>query len=285
MRQTMMVWFGAVLLCCSSFPVGAQIKEPQKATETAPEKLRLGQAGSQPELDAYNQMHNEVDPAQKKALIDKFVVDYPDSGLLAYVFQDGVYLGRQSNNIEMMAEYGDKSLALWPQNYTLLTELGSVYVQRDRVGQAEDMAKRALELVDAAEKPTHMTDQQWAEGKKMLMSSNCTTLGFVHLRRAQASLEAAFRKSESAEAIPWFDRALGYHPADDFAFYGLGFTYAILNDYPNAESNLARAVAVNGIVMASARSLLEGIYKSQHNQSLIGLEQVIAKAKAELGIS
>lgn len=283
MRQTFLFLCAMVLLF--SMPVRAQTKEPQKAAETAPVKLRLGQAGSQQELDAYNKMHNEVDPAQKKILIDEFVRDYPESGLLAYVYQDGVYLGRQSNNIEMMAEYGEKSLELWPENYTLLTELGSVYVQRDRVEQAEVNAKRALELVDAAERPGPMTVQQWAEGKKMLMSSNLTTLGFVHLRRAQASLEPHFRKSEAENALPWFVRALEYHPTDDFALYGFGFACVILNDYPNAESNLAKAVAVNGIVMASARSLLEDIYKSQHNQSLEGLDQVIAKAKAALGLS
>ena len=255
----------------------------QKAAEAVPAKPRLGQAGSQQELDAYNKMHNEIDPAEKKYLIDNFAASYPDSGLLAYVYQDGVYLGRQSNNTEMMAEYGEKSLDLWPENYTLLTELGSVYVQRDRVEQAEVKATRALELVAVAEKPAHMSEQQWAEGKKMLIASNYTTLGFVHLRRAQASQDDAVRRSEAENAIAPFDHALESNPTDDFSLYGLGFAYAILNDYPNAESNLAKAVAVNGIVMASARSLLEEIYKSQHHQSLVGLEQVIAKAKAEIG--
>jgi len=81
--------------------------------------------------------------------------------LLAYVYQDGVYLGRQSNNIEMMADYGEKSLEAWPENYTLLTELASAYVQRGRVDLAEAKAKLALDLVEAAEKPTHMTDAHW----------------------------------------------------------------------------------------------------------------------------
>ena len=283
MLQTILALSGVFLLWV--WPVRAQVTDLQKPAAVVQVKPRLGQAGSQQELDAYNKMHNEVDPARKKALIDGFVSDYPDSGLLAYVYQDGVYLGRQSNNIEMMAEYGEKSLELWPENYTLLTELGSVYVQRTRVEQADVKATRALELVDAAEKPARMTDPQWAEAKKTLLSSNWTTLGYVHLRRAQAAIEAPLRKSEAEDAVPWFERTLVYYPADDFALYGLGFTYAILNDYPNADSNLERAVAVNGIVMASARSLLEEVYRSQHNQSLNGLDQVIAKARAALGLS
>jgi len=274
----------AILLPGSSFPLRAQRKETPKTAVTAQAKAKPGQAGSQQELDAYNKLHNEIDPAAKRNLIEKFATDFPASGLLAYAYQDGVYLGRQANNMEMMAEYGDKALELWPENCTLLTELGSVYVQRNRVDQAEAEATRALDLVGAADKPSGMTEQQWAEGKKMLLASNHSTLGFVHLRRAQASQEADARKEEAEQALVLFKRALEYHPIDDFTFYGLGFVFAILDDYPNAESNLAKAVAVNGIVMASARSLLEEIYRSRHNQSLVGLEQVIAKAKTEIGL-
>lgn len=137
-----------------------------------------------------------------------------------------------------MAENGEKSLDLWPENYTLLTEVGSVYVQRGRVDQAEVMASRSLELVAVADKPAYMTEQQWAEGKKMLLAGNHTTLGFVQLRHAQASQEAAVRKGGAENAIASFHRALEHQPADDFTLYGLGFGYAILNDYRNAESNL-----------------------------------------------
>ncbi len=286
MRKVTFVFLAGILFLTPAAPARAQTDTDQKkAAENAPVRPRLGQAGSQQELDDYNKMHNAYDPSLKKILIDDFVAKYPDSGLLAYVYQDGVYLGRQTNNMEMMSDYGEKSLELWPDNYTLLTELGSVYVQRDRVDQAEVKAKRALELVAAADKPPRMSDQQWIEGKKMLLASNYATLGYVHLRRAQASQDPVLRRHEADAAISPFTSALEYHPIDDFSFYGLGFAYAILNDYPNAESNLAKAVAVNAIVVASARSLLEEIYKSQHMQSLNGLDQVIARAKAELGIS
>lgn len=258
-------------------PSGAQVKGPAKP-------LQLGLAGSQMELDAYNKLHNEPDPAEKKILIDGFATDYPDSGLLAYVFQDGVYLGRQANNIDMMAEYGEKSLELWPENYALLTELASVYVQRDRAGQAQVKAERALELIDAAEKPSHVSEAQWAEARRVLQVSNYVTLGYVHLRRAHSYQDSSTRKTEAGAAINWFTRAEQSHPRDEFSLYGLGFAYMILNDYSKAESNLAMAVAANGIVLASARTLLEEIYKSQHNQSLEGLDQVIAKAKANLGL-
>jgi hypothetical protein len=282
MRRFRFMGYSLTILLFSCAVPWAQTTASPKPVEILPQKLRLGQAGSQQELDAYNRMHNQFEPYEKRRLIEQFVRDYPDSGLLAYAYQDGAYLGRQANNIEMMAEYGEKSLELWPENYTLLTELGSVYVQRERIGEAEVKAQSALNWIETAERPAYMPDPQWAEVRRILISSNCSTLGFVHLRRAQASKDAGNRKSEAEHALSWFVRAQQMQALDDFTFYGLGFTCVVLNDYPNAESNLAKAVAVNGIVTASARTLLEEIYKSQHNQSLNGLEQIIARAKADL---
>jgi tetratricopeptide (TPR) repeat protein len=282
MRRFRFIGSSLTIFLFSSTLLWAQGMVSQKLVGAPPPKPRLGQAGSQQELDAYNRMHNQFDPNEKKNLIDQFVRDYPDSGLLAYAYQDGVYLGRRANNIEMMAQYGEKSLELWPENFTLLTELGSVYVQRERINEAELKAQSALDLLESAERPAYMAESQWAEVRRILISSNCSTLGFVHLRRALASKEAGYRKSEAEGALSWFVRAQQMQPLDDFTLYGFGFAYVMLNDYPNAESNLAKAVAVNGIVMASARTLLEEIYKSQHNQSLNGLEQIITRAKADL---
>ena len=268
-------------------PLGAapRMHEPQTSARPAPAKANLGQAGSQEELDDYNRLHEELDPAAKKNQIDDFANRYPDSGLLAYVYQEGVYLGRQLNRIDMMAEYGEKSLKLWPNNYTLLTELASAYVQRNRVEQAGEKAKQAIDLVTTAVKPPHITEEQWVEEKKLLLASNYTTLGFMHLRRAQASSDPAVRTNEAEYSVNPFERALEYVPVDDYALYGLGYAWVILNEYRAAESNLAKAVAVGGIIMASARRLLEEIYRSRHDQTLDGLDQVIAKAKADLGIS
>ena len=283
MLKRVCAWLPVILLLSALFAFPAQVPDPQSSVIASSARLKLGQAGSQKELDDYNRLHAEVDPAVKKVLIDEFAEKYPQSGLLAYAYQDGVYLGRQVHNVETMEEYGEKSLDLWPDNYSLLTELGSAYVQRDRVYLAEVHAAKALELAGAADRPSHMTEQQWAEFTRTLRSTNLTTLGFVHLRRAQTRLDPQARKDEADSAIEAFRRALEITPVDDYVYYGLGFSYAILNDYPNAESNLAKAVAVGGVVMASARSLLEEIYKSRHNQSTEGLDQVIAHARAEIG--
>ena len=128
--------------------------------------------GSQPELDDYNRMHNEADPDLKRELIERFVRDYPKSGLLAYVYQDGFYLGRRANDLKIMTLYGEKSLQIWPGNYTLLTELAGVYVQRNLLEEAEAKATAALKLLDRAARPSNIPEQQWTADMKVLLSRN-----------------------------------------------------------------------------------------------------------------
>jgi tetratricopeptide (TPR) repeat protein len=273
-----------LILLSSALPSLAQQRSAQIVSPSPAARSKLGLAQSQNELDDYNRLRSEVDPSTRQTLIDHFAATYPDSSLLAFVYQDAVYLGRESNNIDSMAEYGEKSLKLWPDNYTLMTDLACAYVQRDRVDEAELFATRALDLIAVAERPAGKTESQWTSAKKVLVANNETALGFVHLRRASESLTLGIRESEAETAIQSFRRSLENRPIDDFTFYGTGFAYAVLNDYGNAESYFARAVAVNGIVAASARSLLEEIYRSRHDQTLLGLDQVIGRARVDLGL-
>ena len=269
-----------------SVPFNYELKravELAQAAAAEPGKPRLGVPQSQVELDDFNKIKAEPDPAAKKKLIDDFAQKYPDSGLRAYAFQEGAYLGRQSNNLDMMSEYGEKSLEAWPENFVLRTELGSAYAQRNLPDKAESQAERAIELVLDAQKPPQLSEDQWAQGRKQVLGTNFSTLGFVHLRRAQAITDAANRKVEAEKAVAPLKKALEHLPTDDFSLYGLGFAYVFINDYSNAESNLAKAVAVNGAVAPNAKVLLEEIYKTK-NKSLDGLDKVIAKAKGELGI-
>jgi hypothetical protein len=233
MREKAFAWRAYILLLCLPLLGSAQTGVQEKAAAAESGEARLNQVGTQEELDDYLKMHNEADPDVKRELIEQFIRRYSESGLLAYVYQDGFYLGRRANDLKVMTLYGEKSLQLWPGNYTLLTELAGAYVQRDLLEEAEAKASAALRLLDRAARPSNIPEQR---------------------------------------------------PIDDFTFYGLGFTGMLLNDYAMAESNLAKAVAVDGILMPNARFLLEDLYKSQHKQSLAGLEEIIAKARKEIGL-
>jgi len=231
----------------------------------------------------FDKIGAETNAAAKRQLIDAFVQQHPQSNLLAAVYQAGAYLAREANDIAMMEDYGSKSLAAFADNFVLMTDLSDAYVRRNMPDKAEPMAKRALELINAAPKPAGLPEEQFLKGKRVLSATNFATLGFVCLRRAQKMTDSAQRREEAEKSVNPFKRALELQPADDYILYGLGFAYGLQNDYANAESTLAKAVAANGPISPSARPMLEDIYKARH-QSLDGLDQIIARARSELGV-
>ncbi len=237
-----------------------------------------------PEIEEFNKIKAQRDADAKIKMIDDFVKKYPDSSMKAYALQEGALLGKQMNDIEMMADYGEKSLAAWPDNFVLMTELASAYVQRRMVDKAEEKAMKAIALVEKADKPPQITEDQWQTGRKNVLTTNFSTLGFVHLIRAQSNKDQAAMRAECEKAITPFKQALDLMPADDYSLYGLGVVYALLEDYSNAESNLAKATVIAGQISSLSRPMLEQIYKSHHNGSLDGLDQVLANAKKQLGL-
>ncbi len=247
-------------------------------------KPQVGQAGSPEELNEFNKLRAEVDPTAKKAMIDDFFKKYPESGLAPLVHREASVHGMQTDNFQMMVEHGEKALAAVPEDFALMTELGRAYGERGMMDKAEEKAEQAIELMGTVKKPDQLTDEQWEQGKKMMLATNFSTLGYVHVRRAQAIQEPDKKKAETERAIAPFKKALEINSKDDVSYWRLGFAYIFLNDYDSAESNLAKAVALNGIASGYARKDLEDIYKKRHKDSLEGLDKVLAKAKGELGL-
>jgi tetratricopeptide (TPR) repeat protein len=202
--------------------------------------------------------------------------------LAAQVHRVAADLGQRTNNAEMIIQHGEKALVAFPEDFPVMSILASAYAERNQLDKSQQMAEKAMELITGFQKPAQLSEEEWGNTRKALMSGNLSTLGVIHLRRAQAAQNPDEKKSGAEKSVAPLKKALEYQPKDDYSHYYLGFAYVMLNDYSNAESSLARAVALNGVASPNARKLLEDLYKTQHKNSLEGLDKVIAKAKSEL---
>lgn len=247
-------------------------------------EVRIGEPGSQAEIDAFSLLQTAADPAEKKRLIRQFLELYPNSGMTPLVHREASVLGMQENDFETMVSHGEKALAAIPDDFALMTELARAYCERGMLDKAEEKALSALEITGGAQKPLQVTEEQWEQGLRMLTATNYSTLGYAHARRSQTIKEPEKRRSEALKAVAPFKKAIELNPVDDVSYWRLGLSYILLNDYENAESALARASVLNGISSGYSRRDLEDIYKGRHNNSLEGLEKVIARAKQELGL-
>lgn len=224
----------------------------------------------------------QADPTAGKQMTDTFAREYPEPHLLRYLRELGTLPEGQDKGTGKYKSFG-KSLSAYANDYVLLTDLAYAYVRDNTVNTAVPMAVRALELISSAHAPSQLSDEQWAQTANMLMTKNFAILGFVQLRRAQGIEDLGRRRIEAEKSLAPFQKALEYQPRDCYALYGLGCGYYVLGDYSLAETTLAKAAAMDGPFSPEARSKLEELFRAQH-KSMDGLDEVIARARSELGI-
>jgi len=236
------------------------------------------------DAEAVDLIREEQDRTTRRRMIEEFVKKFPQSAAIGYVHQEGAYLAQQDNDYAEMVEHGEKSLEILPDNYALMTALANAYAEKKEVAKAEDKAERAIVLALNAAKPAAVSEEQWNAARDTILATNYSTIGFVHLRRAQDSEDAAQKKAEVELAVPSFKKAIELQKTDDISLWRLGISYVFLNDYANAESNLAKAVVLNGVASSNARNTLEAIFRQAHNNTLQGLDAVLEKARRDLSL-
>jgi tetratricopeptide (TPR) repeat protein len=93
---------------------------------------------------------------------------------------------------------------------------------------------------------------------------------------------AAYGKKDYAKAVPLYEKVGQYAPKSDTPYYYLGMCKWQTQDQEGAIPFFAKAVVLGN---KKAQNYLEQLYKARHNDSLDGLDQVMAKAKADLGVN
>jgi tetratricopeptide (TPR) repeat protein len=98
-----------------------------------------------------------------------------------------------------------------------------------------------------------------------------------------AGANAAYEKKEYAKAQEFYEKMLQIDPKNDVAYYYIALCKWRVKDSAEAIEPFAKCVALNKAMAKKAQEYLEQIYKARNN-SLEGLDKVLAKAKADLGI-
>src|SRR5689334_1943711 len=153
MRRTGFLGLSLFLLCAvvvSTLPAFGQEKQPQAKTR--------------PEYDAYLALYNEKDPAKKAELGEKFITEFKESEFLpnahtmiigayvnaknwpkvieagdraaalpnadnklkAYAYANAMIASQNTNNIDKVITYGEKVLAITPDDLNTMITLSAV---------------------------------------------------------------------------------------------------------------------------------------------------------------
>jgi hypothetical protein len=306
------------------------------------------------EFTAYTAAYNEKDPAKKADLAEKFIVDFKDSELISgaysmvisgsmnsknwakamesadkvtalagvdektktFAYENALMAANNENNIDKVLSYGDKVLAIDPNNLkglvTVSTAIPIKYpTNKDQLNIAADMATRAL----AGLQP--ILAQATGEQKKEIAAIDGTlhdVLGVI-----------AYNNQDYMKSMESYQTAIKDNMKDDNAHYYLAYNYLALMaqagkayqaafkaetdaiaakaDQPTVDDlkaqtattiaelrkqqdkaldELAITVAISGPYVEQARTELQKQWTNKNNNTN-GLDQFVADKKAQLG--
>jgi tetratricopeptide (TPR) repeat protein len=184
-------------------------------------------------------------PDNRIQLGNDFLQKYPTSRYNESVYAGLVQAYYQKQDWKNFYGDGDKALALYPDDVTVLTIIGwvipHVFNPEDpdaskNLDKAERYEKHAIEVIGAMPKPASLSDDQFAQSKAAVLSEAHSGLGLVY-----------FRRQQSAESVSELQQATqAAQSPDQTDFYVLGLDLQKLNRWPEAADAFNRCSQIMG---------------------------------------
>jgi tetratricopeptide (TPR) repeat protein len=283
MRKKWGTWLGAAtvagLLICGSeaasaqstrYGQGSQSQPPAqqsdkpKTPEVTPLTLDAPAPVNAEEDGAYKafQAVNPNDAAKKIELGEAFLQKYPESRYKSPVYGALTYAYLQSGNTQKMQEYGEKEIALMPNDVSTLALLGQTLPRGlhgsasspeavQVLAKAEQYSKQAIEITPTLPKPENLTDEAFASAKNQTLAMAHSGLGLVYVRRGK-----------NAEAIPELEQAVKIDPnPDPVNYYLLGMANKITSHFDDAIAAFNKCAAMTGPLQGTCKSQAEDAKK------------------------
>ena len=184
-------------------------------------------------------------PDTRIQLGNDFLQQYPMSRYAESVYSALVQAYYAKQDWKNFYADGDKALALYPDDVTVLTIVGwvipHVFNPSDpdavkNLDKAERYEKHAIEVIGSMPKPASLSDEQFSQSKAAVLSEAHSGLGLVYFRRQQtADSVLELQQSTQAAASP-----------DQTDFYVLGLDLQKLNRLPEAADAFNRCSQITG---------------------------------------
>ncbi len=216
-------------------------------------------------LGAYFQSNNLPKSAE---MAEKVYALAPDKQGVATLAD--IYLRMQ--NYDKYLIYGEKILAEFPmeQAYQTAYTMAQIYFQKQNAAKGMELLSKVIEAFPD-KTPPGMKDETWNAQRAFYWSQKAAD---------------AYKQKDYPKAVELFEKVISFSPkGDDAPYYYIGMSKWNSKDPEGAIPYFAKAMVLGRANAAKAKNYLEELYKARHNDSLDGLDQVVAKAKSDLGIS
>ncbi|MDA2932917.1 tetratricopeptide repeat protein [Acidobacteria bacterium AH-259-D05] len=237
---------------------------------------------------------------QANALSSKMIKMFPNSrALIAKELQ----AASQKQDHPKIIEYGEKLYATNPDKQ-ITRILAESYIATNNAAKALEFSTKTIEAIGPKEGvyfaywladyyARQNNTEKVLEYYNMLLGSfpqsvppgwNAEQWNNVKATAFTVRARDAYVKKDYPVAIANYVESLKYQPQNDSAYLSMGLSYWNLQRLDDATEAFAKAVVLGKDYSAKAREYLEQIYKPRNNDSLEGLDEVLAKAKAALNL-
>ncbi len=181
----------------------------------------------------------------------------------------GLY--QQMKNTDKYLFYAEKAAAEYPieQSYAMMLQIAQIYLQRQDVPKALGYLSKIMDAY-GGQTPPKVQEAEW----------NKTRAFAYGLMAADA-----YGKKDCAKSSEYYNKVATFAPKTAEAHYYVGMCRWKEGDQVGAIPYFARAAVLNQNISPKAQEYLEQLYKAEHNGSLDGMDEVLAKAKSEVGVS
>lgn len=224
----------------STSQTGQQAPADQNAPPAAPKADPAEEAAYKAFYDAGNGA-----PDARIQLGTDFLQKFPASRYVESVSAGLVQAYYDKKDWKSFYVYADKTLAVNPDNVTVLTIVGWVIPHnidpndpeaQKNLDKAEHDEKHAIEVIGTLPKPPNMTDEQFTQSKAVLLSEAHSGLGLVY-----------FRRQESSESVSELKQATeGNASPDPTDYFVLGLDLNSLKRFPEAADAFNHCAQIMG---------------------------------------
>jgi tetratricopeptide (TPR) repeat protein len=205
------------------------------------------------ERQAFTAIYKKRDPGQRLEAVRSFLSAYPDSWLLAEVYDIAAKACIDVGDFRDALTYATESLRLLPENPLLLVPVANVQVQMGLLREGERSARDAVEYLERFARPSSIREGDWPALKKQLQASSLYALARVELTGTLGKVHAA---------VADLARAAELNPNDAEIEYLLGLAQVSLNDRDSAARAFAAAARLPGPVQARALNQLREMHRN-----------------------
>lgn len=183
---------------------------------------------------------------------------------------DLLTLYQQLQSSDKYVATADRILHEFPieQSYATAIQLWTIYAQKNDYKKASDYAEKVMTAF-GDKVPQGMQEGAW----------NATRIQMLTYIGANT-----YAAKDYAKALEYYEKVVKLDNKNETGHYYVGMCKWRNQDLDGAMASLARAAVLDKTLSKKAQEYLEQIYKPRHNNTLDGLDQVLAKAKSELGI-